>query len=75
MFFFSLGEEEEAAEEEDEDELQLPALDALSSSPGKTGLCSVDQDSLSPGEDADTKGERERKKEREGNMGMLSPEC
>ncbi|XP_042247504.1 protein Wiz isoform X2 [Thunnus maccoyii] len=49
----SEGEEEEAAE--DEDELQLPALDALSPSPGKTGLCSVDQDSLSPGEDADTK--------------------
>lgn len=54
---YVLGEEEEAAEEEDE--LQLPALDALSPSPGKTGLCSGDQDSLSPGEDADTKGERE----------------
>ncbi|GAA6215460.1 protein Wiz-like isoform X2 [Lates japonicus] len=49
------GDEEEAAEEEDEEELQLPALDGLSSSPGKTGLCSVDAGSLSPGEDADTK--------------------
>ncbi|KAM9346173.1 protein Wiz [Symphorus nematophorus] len=49
------GEEEEAAEEEDEEELQLPALDGLSSSPGKTGLCSVDTDSPSPGEDADSK--------------------
>ncbi len=52
-----LGEEEEAAEEEDEDGLQL---DGLSSSPGKTGLCSADADSLSPGEDADSKGEREK---------------
>lgn len=59
MFHVS-GDEEEAAEEEDEDELQLPALDALSPSPGKIGLCGVDQDSLSPGEDADTKGEREK---------------
>ncbi|XP_029292873.1 protein Wiz isoform X2 [Cottoperca gobio] len=49
------GEEEEAAEDEDEEELQLPALDDLSSSPGKTGLRSVDSDSLSPGEDADSK--------------------
>ncbi|XP_018554168.1 protein Wiz isoform X2 [Lates calcarifer] len=49
------GDEEEAAEEEDEEELQLPALDGLSSSPGKTGLCGVDAGSLSPGEDADTK--------------------
>lgn len=48
-------EEEEAAEEEDEDELQLQALDGLSSSPRKTGLCSEDQDRLSPREDADTK--------------------
>lgn len=55
-----LGEEEEAAEEEDEEELRrLPALDGLRSSPGKTGPCSVDADSLSPGEDADSKGERE----------------
>ena len=52
-----LGEEEEAAEEDDEEELQLPALDGLSSSPGKTGLRSVDTDSLSPGEDAGSKGE------------------
>lgn len=57
--FSVLGDEEETAEEEDEEELQLPALDGLSTSPGKTGLCSVDTDSLSPGEDADTKGERE----------------
>uniref|UniRef100_A0A3B4U0J8 WIZ zinc finger b n=1 Tax=Seriola dumerili TaxID=41447 RepID=A0A3B4U0J8_SERDU len=49
------GDEEEAADEEDEEELQLPALDSLSSSPGKTGLCSADTDSLSPREDADTK--------------------
>ncbi|XP_029364641.1 protein Wiz isoform X2 [Echeneis naucrates] len=49
------GDEEEAAEEEDEEELQLPALDGLSSSPGKTGVCSVDTDRLSPGEDVDTK--------------------
>ncbi|XP_040013763.1 protein Wiz isoform X2 [Xiphias gladius] len=49
------GDEEEAAEEDDEEELQLPALDGLSSSPRKTGLCSVDTDSLSPGEDAETK--------------------
>lgn len=55
-----LGDEEEAAEEEDEEELQLPALDGLSSSPGKTGLCGVDAGSLSPGEDADTKGEGEK---------------
>lgn len=53
------GEEEEAAEEEDEEELQLPPLDGLSSSPGKTGLCGVDTDGISPGEDADSKGERE----------------
>ncbi|XP_073350182.1 protein Wiz [Pagrus major] len=44
-----------AAEEEDEEQLQLPAPDGLSSSPGKTGLCSVDTDSLSPGEDVDSK--------------------
>ncbi len=55
-----LDEEEEAAEEEDEEELRLPALDGLSSSPGKTGLCSVDTDGLSPGEDADSKGEGEK---------------
>lgn len=54
------GDDEEAADEEDEEELQrLLALDGLSSSPGKTRLCSVDTDSLSPGEDADTKGEGE----------------
>ncbi|XP_051243251.1 protein Wiz isoform X2 [Dicentrarchus labrax] len=47
------GEKEEAAE--DEEELQLPALDGLNSSPGKTGLCSVDTDCLPPGEDADSK--------------------
>ena len=56
---YLLGDEEEAAEEEDEEELQLPVLDGLSSSPRKTGLCSVDTDSLSPGEDEDSKGERE----------------
>lgn len=48
-----------AAEEEDEEQLQLPAPDGLSSSPGKTGLCGADTDGLSPGEDADSKGERE----------------
>ncbi|XP_074511738.1 protein Wiz isoform X2 [Sebastes fasciatus] len=48
------GEEEEAAEEEDEEELQLPAPDGLSSTQ-KAGLCSVDSDGLSPGEDADSK--------------------
>lgn len=54
-----LGEEEEEAAE-DEEELQLSALDGVSSSPGKTGLSSsVDTDSLSPGEDADSRGERE----------------
>lgn len=50
-------EEEEAAEEDDDDELRLQALDDLSSSPGKTGLSRADSDGLSPGEDADTKGE------------------
>ncbi|KAM9844170.1 protein Wiz [Aulostomus maculatus] len=51
-------EDGEAAEEEDEEELQQNpvALDGLSSSPRKAGLCSVDQESLSPGNDADTKG-------------------
>lgn len=64
-----VDEEEEAAEEEDEEELQLPAaLDGLSSSPGQTGLCGVDTDGLSPGEDADSKGEGEI-------WGMLTPEC
>lgn len=57
------GEEEAAAaaaEEEDEEQLRLTAApDGLSSSPGKTGLCSADTDGLSPGEDADSKGERE----------------
>ncbi len=65
-----LGEEEEAAEEEDEEELQLPALDGLSSSPGKTGLCGADTDSLSAGEDADSKGERE--KYRNADPGVLT---
>ncbi|XP_033501062.2 protein Wiz isoform X1 [Epinephelus lanceolatus] len=52
----SAGDEEEAAEDEDEEELQRPALDGVSSSPGKTGLRSVDSDSLSPGDgDADSK--------------------
>lgn len=57
-----LGEEEEAAEEEDDDdeeELQRPAPDGLSSSPGKTGPCGADTDGLSPGDDADSKGEAE----------------
>uniref|UniRef100_UPI003AADBFCA protein Wiz n=1 Tax=Centroberyx gerrardi TaxID=166262 RepID=UPI003AADBFCA len=50
------GEEEGAAEEEEEEEeLRIPALDSLSSSPGKKGLFSVDRDGLSPREDADTK--------------------
>ncbi|XP_069005469.1 protein Wiz isoform X2 [Embiotoca jacksoni] len=49
------GDDKEAAEEEDEEELQLPALDGLSSSPGKPALSGVSADSLSPGEDADTK--------------------
>lgn len=54
-----LGEEEEEAAE-DEEELQLSALDGVSSSPRKTGLSSsVDTDSLSPGEDVDSRGERE----------------
>lgn len=52
-----LGDEEEAAEEDDDEELQLRALDDLSSSPGKPGLSRADSDSLSPGEDADAKGE------------------
>lgn len=56
-----LGDEEEAAEDEDEEELQRPALDGVSLSPGKTGLRSVDSDSLSPGDgDADSKGEGEK---------------
>uniref|UniRef100_A0A3B5B1Z9 Protein Wiz-like n=1 Tax=Stegastes partitus TaxID=144197 RepID=A0A3B5B1Z9_9TELE len=46
------GDDEEAAEEDDEEDLQLSAL---SSSPGKPGLCGANTDSLSPGEDADTK--------------------
>lgn len=66
--FYVLGDEEEAAEEDDDEELRLPALDGLSPSPGKTGLCSADTDSLSPREDADTKGEREI-------WGALTPEC
>ncbi|XP_062264890.1 protein Wiz [Platichthys flesus] len=52
------GDEEEAADEEDEEELQpsaLDALDALSSSPERTGLCGAETDSISPAEDADTK--------------------
>lgn len=52
-------EEEEAAKEANEEELQLSALDCVSSSPGKTGLSSVDTNRLSPREDADTTGERE----------------
>ncbi|XP_030591337.1 protein Wiz isoform X2 [Archocentrus centrarchus] len=50
------GDDEEAAEEDDDEELQLSALDGLSSSPGETGLHRVKADSLSPGEDADTTG-------------------
>ncbi|XP_029913086.1 protein Wiz isoform X2 [Myripristis murdjan] len=46
--------EEEGAEEEEE-ELRIPDLDSLSSSPGKKGLFSVDQDGLSTRDDADTK--------------------
>lgn len=51
------GEEEGAAEEEEEEEeqLRIQALDDLRSSPEKTGLFSVNQDSRSPGKDADTK--------------------
>ncbi|XP_069381024.1 protein Wiz [Paralichthys olivaceus] len=49
------GDEEEAADEEDEEELQPSALDALSSSPERTGLCGAETDGISPAEDADTK--------------------
>lgn len=49
-----LGEEDEEAAEDEEE------LDGVSSSPGKTGLISgADTDSLSPGEDADSRGETE----------------
>nr|XP_057906461.1 protein Wiz isoform X2 [Doryrhamphus excisus] len=43
------------ATEEEEDEQQHLAKDGLSSSPKKTRLHSMEEDSLSPGEDADTK--------------------
>lgn len=68
VMFLDEEEEAAAAEEEDEEELQLPALDGLSSSPGQTGLCSADTDGRSPGEDADSTGEGEIR-------GTLTPEC
>ncbi|XP_035036634.2 protein Wiz [Hippoglossus stenolepis] len=49
------GDEEEAADEEDEEEPQPSALDALSSSPERTGLCGAETDGISPAEDADAK--------------------
>lgn len=59
LFEMFLGEEVEAAGKEDE-ERQRPALDGVSSSPGKTGLrSSVDTERLSPGGDADSRGERD----------------
>lgn len=60
LFEMFLGEEGEAAGKEDEEERQRPALDGVSSSPGKTGLrSSVDTERLSPGGDADSRGERD----------------
>lgn len=61
LFEMFLGEEVEAAGKEDEEEQQQrPALDGVSSSPGKTGLrSSVDTERLSPGGDADSRGERD----------------
>lgn len=58
--FCDVSGEEEEKTAEDEEELQLPELDGVSLSPGKTGLSNtVDADSLSPGGDADSRGERE----------------
>lgn len=56
-FGYVLGDDEEAAEEDDDEEVPLSVLDALSSSPEEAGLHGVNADSLSPGEDADTRGE------------------
>lgn len=53
-FYDVLAEEEEEKTSEKEDEQQLPALDSV-----KTGHRSVEKDSLSPGEDADSVGEIE----------------
>ncbi|XP_054614835.1 protein Wiz isoform X2 [Dunckerocampus dactyliophorus] len=50
-----LNEEDGVKEAEEEDERQHLAKDGLSSSPKKTRLHSIDEDSRSPEEDADTK--------------------